>query len=106
MNAKARKSQETMLTWLPSEIGWYVDPHEAIVFYEKLSFQVRTILEKCAKPWICPTKYVYGCYCYEIMPVVLSAHIIGEIICETYQDVRVPLQCQKNTTMKTIADRK
>ena len=107
VEAKAAKSQETMLPWSPNEINRNRDAYKAIVFDRDASFLTDAVLADSPKPRIYPTRHVDCCSCDKIVPVSASDKSIHQCLLQgIYHEVSVPPQCQKKTTTKTIADRK
>lgn len=72
MDAKATEPQETVLPWLPFEVGRYCDAREAIVFNEYLCFLVYAVFEEGSHPGIQPTGHVDRCCCDKIVPISVS----------------------------------
>ncbi len=72
LDTKAAEPKETMLSWMPFEVGWYRDPREVIVFNEYFCFLAYAVFEKCPEPWICPTWYIDCCRCDKIVPTTAS----------------------------------
>lgn len=77
--AEACKTQEAMLSGLPSELGRNCDASKAIFFHENLGFLTCAIFEASSKPGVGITRNVYGGGSNKVVPADVS--VLHRVVC-------------------------